>query len=142
MNFDELPWSIAEGEHEGMPVITRFRQFDQAFSRQDYPKRVNIFWKFRSATDKGLPSSEDSAEAEIFEDRLVDATEPSNHSILSMVLTGKGQREYVFHTSSIEEFLDRLTNMPQEKERYPIELNAADDQSWEYDSTVLGDIKF
>ncbi len=59
-----------------------------------------------------------------------------------MVLTGKGQREYVFHTSSIEEFLDRLTNMPQEKERYPIELNAADDQSWEYDSTVLGDIKF
>ena len=140
MNFDKIPWSIAEGIDEGMPVITRFRNFDQSFPRSRYPKRLNIFWKFSNPKDNGLPSPEDSVQAEAFEDRLVEAVENDNHSILSMVLTGKGQREYVFHTSNANEFLQRLTAMPQEQDRYPIEINSFEDVDWNYDGSVLGDI--
>jgi len=141
MNFDEIPWSIAEGTHEGMPVITRFRNFDSSFSRSRYPQRLNIFWKFSNPTDNGLPSPEDSARAETFEDRLVEAVETDNQSILSIVLTGKGRREYVFHTSNTKEFLQRLTAMPQEEERYPIEIDSSEDVDWEYVDSVLEGIK-
>jgi hypothetical protein len=58
-----------------------------------------------------------------------------------MVLTGKGKREYVFHTSSTNEFLKRLSGMPQEQDRYPIEIRSFPDATWEYDSGVIDDIE-
>jgi hypothetical protein len=75
-----------------------------------------------------------------FEDRLVAATESDAQSVLSLVVTGKNQREYVFHTKSTEEFLQRLTEMPQETEPYPIEIHHTADAEWEYVDRVLGDI--
>ena len=74
----------------------------------------------------------------VFEDRLVDATEHDEQAVLSMVLTGNGQREYVFHTRSTDEFLRRLTEMPQEIEAYPIEMHYTEDAVWEYVDRVLG----
>ena len=71
----------------------------------------------------------------------MEAVENDNHSILSMVLTGKGQREYVFHASNANGFLQRLTAMPQEKDRYPIEIKSFEDVDWDYVDSVLGDIK-
>jgi len=141
MDFDEIPWSIAEGFHDGMPLLTRFRNFEQAFPRDRYPQRLNIFWRFLNPAHNGLPSTADSSKAEVFEDRLVEAVENDNQSILSMVLTGKGQREYVFHASDTGEFLRRLSGMPQERDRYPIEINSSSDAKWEYVDRVLEDVK-
>ena len=60
------------------------------------------------------------------------AAERDGHSVLCAVLTCDGQREFVFHTPDANEFLRRLTDMPQEVERYPIEIRSADDPGWEY----------
>lgn len=141
MDFSQMSWSIAEGKYQGRPVIIRFRNFSQAFPRARYPRRLNVFWKFANPMENDLPSPEDSARAEAFENRLVEAVETDDHSILSIVLTGKGLREYVFHTSNANEFLQRLTAMPQEKDRYPIEINSFEDEDWKYDGSVIKDIK-
>ena len=76
----------------------------------------------------------------VFEDRLIEATELDAQSVLSLVVTGKGQREYVFHTKATDEFLRRLTDMPQKEEPYPIEIHHVTDPVWEYVDRILGDI--
>ncbi|HEX4085791.1 MAG TPA: DUF695 domain-containing protein [Chthoniobacteraceae bacterium] len=141
MKTNEAGWSIAEGTHEGKPVIIRFRDLNQSFPRSKYPQRLNIFWTFAAPTTQGLPSSEDSSQAKSFEDRLINSVEGDGHSILSTVLTGKGQREFVFHTPEVKEFLRRLTEMPQEQKRYPIEVGHTEDPDWDYVNRVLRDMQ-
>ena len=141
MNFDSLPWAIAEGFFEQKPVIFRFRQFEADFPRSSYPQRLHILWSFRSPSEEGLPSNSDSEEANQFEDRLIEAVELDNHSILSLVITGHEQREYSFHTSDPQGFIQRLSGMPQEEDRYPITIQCFSDSDWEYVHEVLSGIK-
>jgi len=141
MKTDKIGWSIAEGMHEGKPMIIRYRGLDQSFPRNRYSQRLNIFWTFAAPTVQGLPSSGDSSRVRLFEDRLIKAVEGDGQSILSMVLTGKGQWEFIFHTTDVKEFLRRLTEMPQEKERYPIEIDHSEDTGWNYVNGVLDGVQ-
>lgn len=49
-----------------------------------------------------------------------------------VVLTGNGQREFVFHTSDPQAFIQRLIDMPQEEDAYPLEIHNDEDQEWDY----------
>jgi hypothetical protein len=51
---------------------------------------------------------------------------------MSMVLTGNRQREFVFHTNNQNEFIKRLINMPQNKDRYPLKIESTKDTHWDY----------
>ena len=42
-----------------------------------------------------------------FEDRLVDAVEHDQHSILVGALTCNDQKEFIFHTADVTGFLER-----------------------------------
>jgi hypothetical protein len=139
MNLGALPWTGIEARNDEGTILVRHRQFPVGFPKGDFPHRLNIFWQIADASPSGMPDTAESDRMGVFEDRLVEATELDEQSVLSMVLTGKGQREYVFHTRSTDEFLRRLTEMPQEVERYPIELHHTKDSTWEYVDRVLGD---
>ncbi len=139
MNFDAIPWTLIKGQKEGEIVLLRRRDFATGFPKSDFPHRLNIFWQMSEPAPSGLPESPESERMKTFEDRLVEATEPDEQAILSMVVTGKGQREYVFHTRDQQEFLRRLTDMPQEADAYPIELFHTDDETWEYVNRVNSD---
>ena len=80
--------------------------------------------------ENGLLTEQEFPAIEVFEDRLLQAVEHDRHSILVCVITSNGQREYIFYTGDVEGFRDRLTDMPQEEERYPIEIHRYDDQGW------------
>lgn len=136
-DFDLIPWSIAVGIHEGKPLYIRSRNFPFTFTRASYPQRINIFWTMSEVGSEGLPLEFEFERLETFENRLVGAVEQDKHSLLSVVLTTNGQREFVFHTADVSGFLSRLKNMRQEDSRYPIELQRFDDVDWEYDSSVI-----
>jgi Family of unknown function (DUF695) len=121
-----------EAEQNGDPIITRFREFPREFPRWKYPCRLNIVWKMTEADTHGLPTGEEFSRLETFEDRLIDAAEHDEHSILLGVLTGNGEREFIFQTRDVSGFLQRLTNMPQKEDRYPITIYRNDDPDWSY----------
>jgi len=72
-----------------------------------------------------------------FENALVEAVEPDRHGVLSVVLTTAAKREFVFHTSDVPGFIERLTNMPQRAEPYPIEIHHNHDPRWDYFDAVV-----
>jgi hypothetical protein len=139
MNLEQLQWSIAEGQVDSVPIWIRFRQFPLDFPRTSYPERLNIFWQMTELDEGGAPTIGEMERSGTFENRLVAAVEPDGFGVLAIVLTGGGQREYVFHTSDPSGFVQRLTEMPQEEERYPIAIYRHADPEWAYDQAVLDD---
>ena len=79
-----------------------------------------------------MPDSEDSASMEVFENRLVESLEADMSGILTSVITTNGYREWVFYSKSVESFSEKLHNMPQQKEPYPIDIQADSDPGWNY----------
>ena len=131
MEFDSI-WALAEGEYEGHPLLIRFRQFPKDSRRASYPDRLNLFWQLLESDENGWPTESEFERLQTFEDRLVEAVEPDNQSILTVVLTCNGKKEFVFQTSDATAFMDRLTKMPQEEERYPITIHRNLDREWNY----------
>ena len=81
---------------------------------------------------RGYPTPSELIRMHSFENDLVGAEESEGFSVLSMVLTGHGEREFVFYTSDPQEFVKRLSMMPQESNRYPIKIHRNNDPAWEY----------
>jgi len=129
---DSAAWTLAEGHTGEYPFIVRYRLFSQDFPRDVYPKRLNIFWSMTLPDENGLPSPEEAGFLETFENRLVAAVEKDKTAWLVAIVTGRSEREFVFHLQQPQQFLQRLTDMPQEDERYPIEIHLEEDPGWLY----------
>jgi len=132
MTWDEMAWTIAEGRTDAYPYLLRIRQVPPGFPRQRFPQRLNIFWSLAKADEKGYPTGSELQRLHAFEERLVAAMESDQFAMLALITTGRREREFVFYTANPDEFLRRLTNMPQEKNPYPIKIHLNQDAHWRY----------
>jgi len=137
MTFVSLKWAVAETEYNHHVLLIRFRQFPPSFLKSKYPERLNIFWTMAESDANGLPTDNEFERLESFENRLLDAVEHDEHSILAVVITCNGEKEFVFHTPDVPGFMMRLTNMPQEVNRYPITIQRNYDHDWSYFESVI-----
>lgn len=136
---DDAAWAIAEGHTGDYPFQVRFRRIPAGFPRAEFPQRLNIFWTMGAPDDRGLASKAELDALHVFENRLVPAVEQDESAWLVAVLTGRSEREFVFQVLDPELFLQRLSEMPQEDERYPIEINLAEDPEWAYYDAIMPD---
>ncbi len=137
MVFDSLTWAGAESQHDNHLLLIRFREIPETFPRSIYPQRINVFWEMVETDENGLPTENEFRRLETFEDRLVNAIERDAQSILVAALSCNGEKEFVLYTTDVSGFMERLTNMPQEKERYPITIQKYDDPAWSYFEAVV-----
>lgn len=141
LNFEETGWMVIEGHTEEYRYEIRFREFTEKPITEQYCQRLNIFWEMSEFFENGFPTEAVLDKLHAFEDRQINAVEFDKFSIMSMVLTGNREREIVFHTPDPQEFIRRLTEMPQEVERYPIQINLNEDSSWSYYYDELAKVK-
>lgn len=93
---------------------------------------MKIVWAYADENSGAMPTTEDSEQMGEFEDRFCDAVETDATAILTAVLTFDGARQWVFYTRDIQECGDRLNNMPQNGDPYPVELTTDLDPDWRY----------
>ena len=141
LNLEEVSWGIAKGATDEYEFEIRYREFSIPPDIDKYPQRLNIFWSMNETFENGFASENELAKMHSFENRLVEAVESDEFSIMSMILTGNACREFVFHTPDPQEFVNRLTNMPQESDAYPIEISCNEDPEWVYYYDEIGSIK-
>jgi hypothetical protein len=60
--------------------------------------------------------------------------------MLTLIVTGRRERKFVFYTANPDEFLRHLTNMPQEQMPYPITIHLHPDAQWGYNSGELSSL--
>lgn len=135
----ELGWALAAGKTDEYPFQVRFRCFPHDFPKMHYPVRLNVFWEMEHPLDDGLASSIDITTMQQFEERIVRICELNGLTVLTAVLTGRGEREFIFHTQNASNFMNCLNEIPQHSIPYPIKIFSSDDPGWEYFQKVFGD---
>lgn len=127
-------WSVGEGYTAGgLPFVCRWRTPVLGPPDVDgYDRVLKVIWQYSDVDTGGMPTSEDSEAMATFENRLVLAWEYDGHAYLAAILTLDGARQWVFYTSDIQECAQRLTDMPQEAELYPLELTTESDPAWSW----------
>jgi hypothetical protein len=126
-------WRGISGDSGGFPFILRYRiPILQAGQTLPYTKLLRCVWAYAPQDSGDMPSSIESERMAIFEDRLCHAWEHSEVSILAAVLTFDGARQWVFYSKDVSASAKLLSEMPQEAEAYPIELDTQEDPNWEY----------
>ena len=137
----DASWAVAEGNTDEYPFLLRYRQLEDDFPRSAYPKRINVFWTMKLSDENGFPTVAESEMLDTFEDRLVAAVEQDETAWLVAVVTGRSEREFVFYLKQPHEFIQCLSKMPQETQRYPIEIHSEEDPDWDYfDGLAPGDL--
>jgi hypothetical protein len=135
----ELGWAVAEGQTDAYPFQVRYRCFLPDFPRFDYPVRLNVFWEMEHPLQNGLASSVDISIMQAFEEKMVRALETNGTAVLTAVLTGRSEREFVFQTRSIEDFSNCLNAIPQEAQPFPIKIFSSGDSDWKYFQDLIGE---
>ncbi|MDJ0970873.1 MAG: DUF695 domain-containing protein [Kiloniellales bacterium] len=135
-------WALAEAHSAQGPMLKRFRTpILQPVDITSHRRVLRILWIYAEEGTGEMPSSEDSDRMEKFENLTCDALEKDHLAVLTAVVTFDGARQWVWYTSDVPACGQRINEMPQEEERYPIELDAFDDPDWGYlRNTILGSI--
>ena len=131
-------WSGSHGETETGPYILRWRI--PVLMSEDLNKHINclkVVWPYANKNSGALPNKQDIEEMEVFENRLCNAWEHDGNAILAAVLTFDGARQWVFYTESIDKCGERICQMPQEEDPYPIEMTVEEDINLEYLHNVI-----
>ena len=132
-------WAVAEGEHEGLPLIIRFRQNLTQILSDHYPNLLTITWQLEQPSEQGLPEPPESDDIKDFEQNLVKLVEDCNNSILAVVISNNGEREFLFYTNDVDTFSELLHKVPQKIEPYPIEISyKADERGEQYQAIGNG----
>ena len=133
MAFDNIQWTMVEGLVDQVPFSLRHRDFSSLFPVKVYPYRVSLTWTMTRTSINGLGSRAEIAFMQVFEKVVLDLVEKDRHAILSLVISSKNEREFVFHTKEHNEFLKRLALLPQLDDPFPVQVQSFDDENWLYD---------
>lgn len=126
-------WTGVHGQNDIGPFMLRYRTPVLAPPHIiGYGRVLKIVWPYADENTGSMPSSGDSDQMTEFENRFCEAVEQDATAILTAVLTFDGARQWVFYTDDVQECGERLSNMPQNDEPYPLELTTEQDPRWEY----------
>ena len=131
-NGDVAVWATATSKHatNGRVIVFRYaKEFRAGFNRADFPDRVILVWRYESAS--GMPGITERESMDRLEDALAQIVDKPGFSVLALVSTGEGLREWIFYARSEEAFLRALNDALARQPRLPIEVHAEPDSKWQ-----------
>jgi hypothetical protein len=126
-------WAASDGLLDTGPFLIRFRTLVILPGEGGvHQKRLIVLWGYADEGSGAMPDTPVSDAMALFENRLCSAWESDGLAFLAAVLTSDGARQWVFYTRDVAECGQRLNEMPQERDPYPIELTTEPDPGWVY----------
>ena len=124
-------WSVLTGENNGKPMFIRKNvACDKIAGNNNYPMSCGIAFKLLSPTKDGLPDIENEPELNSLEDDIFDFFESDLNSIIPIMVTTSGFREFVLYTKDIDEFNIRLEKLTQKYPKYELTTYNKPDKKW------------
>lgn len=133
-------WSVGAVNDPSSPVIIRIRSKLNSITGKDiFPHLLQISWSFQDMRDAGMPSQSELNDLSNFEDILRDVFEADLHSVLTIIITKKGVREWFFYSASVDEFMNRLASIPHNNKN-PIQVLFTENESWKYYDSLINNV--
>lgn len=132
MDLKSIPWALAKGNRDGDSLMMRYRKFNPDFPKQSYPVRVRLTTDIKESTHTGLPTQTEYERLGEFEEDLMRSIEGDEGSVLAMVITSSGKREFIFQTSDPDDFRQRITDVYHDDNHgYDLYMESHSDDGWD-----------
>jgi hypothetical protein len=123
-------WFTVTSGDAGNPLIFRARERAPAgVNEADYSTLVSIYWPYEPANESGMPDSE-TEEAQVELEDALDELDKPGMSILMLVVTGNGQKEWHWYVSDRDAWEARLNELLENRPVFPIQLEAREEPDW------------
>src|SRR5436305_14015095 len=96
-------WNVAQLEKNGKPLLVRYRsERPPGAEAAAFPFLLSATWAYQP-NEFGLPAADEMELMDKFEDALASALETSQTAHLMVILTGNGERDWLWYASGEEE---------------------------------------
>lgn len=126
----EDSWSLVQADQNGRPLVIRFRsQPPQGVNRAEFPLLLSATWPYQP-NEFGLPSAEEMARMDKFEDALEASFTGSQTAHLMVVLTTGGDRDWLWYTRGEAEAMRQVNLALRGHPHYPVQFSVQSDPTW------------
>ncbi len=126
----------------GIPVIMKFvNELPDNKITERLPFLTVVSWKYDGSENNGMPQKEINEKMIALEDALEETMETSDIFVHAYSRTGNNLKEFVYYSTSQDEFITMLNKTLEKHEKYPIEINFYEDREWSDFKKVLEDFK-
>jgi hypothetical protein len=123
-------WTVAQAEKNGKPLLVRYRSNrPQGVKSSAFPFLFSATWTYQ-ANEAGFSAPEETELMDKFEDALVSALEASQTAYLMVILTGDGDRDWLWYTRGEAEAMRQVNQALKGHKRYPVQFSVQQDRSW------------
>lgn len=131
LSISEDWWSSpTESENGRLVIVTGHGKLDNVRATDEYTIKVEVSWLYPALPD-GMPQPSVEKLMEEATDALLKEFKTGEVAVCTAIITGDGQRDWVFYTRNLRSFgrvLNRaLAPLPQ----MPLQFSAVDDPNWE-----------
>ena len=124
-------WTLAQGEHEGAPLIPRINTAAGPLAgHPEFKHRVGVAIPLREPDEQGFPSEEEGAELAEIEETLARSLLANLESLLVLVITTGGMREFVFYTANPSATESKLRTITEEVTSHEVQAYIEPDKEW------------
>jgi len=126
------PWTVATGENDGQPLFVRINTGAAAVARQsDLAHRIGVAVPLRAPDASGLPAPAESAILTELEDALEAVLDVGQNTILVLVLTTGGVREFVLYTVAPHATEAAIAQLQSQFAAYELQFYVQLDAEWD-----------
>ena len=90
---------------------------------------IAVTWPY-DTDDGGMPSQDAKERMDLLENLLMPALEDGGNSILTVVVTGNGVREWQWYSRSHDETMQLVNSVLAGHDVFPVEFSIQDDPEW------------
>jgi hypothetical protein len=131
--IDSIPdnWSVYQGDNSGnIMIIRKNNGYEQYAGNKAYPMRCGIALKFLIKTDNGLPLIAKEPALERIEKDIFENFQSDFNSLIVLVITTSGFREYVLYTNDVKKFENRYIKLKSKYSQYTFSTYNEEDKEW------------
>ena len=123
-------WSVTQGQKNGQPLVIRYRsERPKGVEAASFPFLLSATWTYQP-NEFGLPSADEMELMDKFEDALASSLEGTQTAHLMVILTGSGERDWLWYTCGEEEAMREVNQSLKGHKRYPIQFSVQKDRTW------------
>jgi hypothetical protein len=124
-------WKVLKGEINGKPGTVRFNAgLDSLVGSEKYGQELIISVKLKTPNEYGMPSENEADELNKLEDAVRPALQEGLESLLAVIMTTDGFRDFIFYTGNPMSAVKRLQVIQSSFQAMQVDVRGRPDKDW------------
>ena len=128
----EDSWAVAQAELNGKPMFLRINEGLRSIAgKHPFDHRFGVTVPLHTPNEHGLPTNEEMESLNRIEEALEATFPPAGPTLLAVVVTTGGFREWVFYTSVAPDIAPAMETLRSRVTSHELQFYVEPDRKWE-----------